>query len=201
MKKLHRVLGILMLIPLLLWAFTGAIFLFKPGYALAYGQLSIKLYPIDNTFHFNGSKKWSQIRLMRTILGNHLLVLEADQWKHLDPATLKARGKPSPDEVQALVADALAGLSGRYGTISWVEGTTAITDTDVAITLDWDTLSLQQKGPATLLIDTLYRIHYLQWFRSPALNEALGVMGLVFLVALSLLGISLLVRSKQYEST
>ena len=68
-----------------------------------------------------------------------------------------------------------------------------ITDTDVVITLDWDTLALKQKGPDTFLIDKLYRIHYLQWFDSPVLNQILGVIGLVLLVTLSLVGTSLLI--------
>jgi hypothetical protein len=191
----------MMLIPLLLWAFTGAIFLFKPGYDSAYEQLSPKLYPIDNTFHFNGRSEWSQIRLMKTVLGSHLLVLEGDHWKHLNPSTLKAKQKPTTDEVRALVADALRGLSDRYGTISDIEGSTVFTDTGVVVTLDWATLSLQQKGPDTFLIDTLYQIHYLQWFSSPVQNRALGVLGLISLVALSVLGISLLIRDKHDKST
>ena len=194
MRRLHKLLGILMLAPLLLWALTGAVFLFKPGYSSAYEQLSPKLYPIEDAFQFTGADNWSEITLKRTVLGYHLLVLEESQWKHLDPVTLKAKQRPTPEDIRLLVTDALGELSARYGNVSRVEGTTVFTDSDVVVTLDWDTLSLHQEGPDTYLINSLYKIHYLQWFNSPTLNQVLGVLGLLSLVVLSLVGTLLLVR-------
>lgn len=200
MKNLHRILGIVLLLPLLLWATTGAVFLVKPGYDAAYEQIAPKLYPIDEPLHVEGMSRWSDIRIIKTILGSHLLVLDNNHWKHLDPATLEPRQNPTPDDVLALVADALQGRSERYGTINRVEGLAAYTDTGVVVTLDWDTLSLRQTGPDTSIIDMLYRIHYLQWTPSPALNQLLGVLGLTLLFTLTVLGLFLFMRGKGGDS-
>ena len=40
-RLLHKIIGVVLLLPLLGWAATGAIFFIKPGYAGAYEQLAI----------------------------------------------------------------------------------------------------------------------------------------------------------------
>ena len=49
LRKLHRLVGIVMLLPFVGWAITGAIFFIKPGYGGAYEALAIKTYPIETT--------------------------------------------------------------------------------------------------------------------------------------------------------
>ena len=44
-------------------------------------------------------------KLSKSILGVHLLVLENDQWKQLDPATLETRPLPSSSDIEALNAE------------------------------------------------------------------------------------------------
>ena len=46
-RSLHRLIGILLLLPFVGWAVTGAIFFLKPGYAGAYDLLAVKTYPLD----------------------------------------------------------------------------------------------------------------------------------------------------------
>ena len=46
-RKLHRIAGIVMLLPLIGWAVTGAVFFLKPGYAGAYETLPVKSYPFE----------------------------------------------------------------------------------------------------------------------------------------------------------
>lgn len=196
MKKLHKYMGGLMLIPLLLWAITGLVFLIKPGYSSAYEQITPTLYSIDKPFHINGPGSWSQIKLLRTVLGYHLLVLERGQWKHLDPSTLQVRPQPTEGEIRALVQDAIATNGDRYDHIVGVDGFSVHTATDVVITLDWNSLSLRQKGADTRLIDTLYRIHYLQWFGSPVLDKMFGFIGLFFLAVMTCIGFALLFGAK-----
>jgi hypothetical protein len=86
------------------------------------------------------------------------------------------------------VADALAARAERYGGVSRVDGTTVETSTGARVTLDWNRLSLSQRGRDTDRIDALYRIHYLQWTGVPSLDKVLGFMGLTLLLALSGLG-------------
>jgi len=58
----------------------------------------------------------------------------------------------------------------------------------VEVRLDWNRLSLQQRGSDTALIDALYRVHYLQWTGVAALDQILGLLGLGLLIVMTLLG-------------
>jgi hypothetical protein len=133
--------------------------------------------------------------LVRTILGTHLLVRTDAGWQQLDPRTGRERPSPSADEVRRLVADAIAGNE-RYGQVRSVDGDTVRTTTGVVITLDWDRLSLSQRGPDTDRIDALYRIHYLQWTGIPAVDKVLGPAGLALVALLSALGLRLALRRR-----
>ena len=139
---------------------------------------------------------WLEARTLRTVLGNHLLVRTSDGWSHLDPATLRPRPLPGDADLRALLGDAIAADTARYGRIASLErgdgGTaSATTTTGVAIDLDWRTLSLSQSGRDTRRIDALYRVHYLQWTGIAAVDRALGVIGLVSLLALAVFGLRL----------
>jgi len=194
MNKLHKLLGLVMVVPVVLWAATGFVFLAKPGYSSAYGQITPTLYEFDRPVQFSGLGNWSQIKLLRTTLGYHLLTHEANTWTHRDPFTFAVKQTPTPDEVRALIRDVTKHNPQRYGAITSVEGSSVLTDTDVVITLDWNTLTMRQEGSDTRLIDTLYRIHYLQWLGSPLANKILGFFGLLLLLVLSLVGVSAYLR-------
>ena len=62
------------------------------------------------------------------------------------------------------------------------------------LTLDWDTLRLQQVGSDTHWIDRSYRWHYLQWSGVAWIDRILGVVGLVGLIVLTVLGLRLLLK-------
>jgi hypothetical protein len=190
-----------MMAPLVLWAVTGFIFLTKPGYEQAYEQLSPMLYAFDQTVQPNCSNSCTEMRLLKTVLGYHLLVRDEGSWKHLDPFTSEIKAPPTPAEITALVRDAINFSTERYGSITAVNENKIFTDTGVVITLDWNSLTLRQEGPDTRLIDTLYRVHYLQWFGSPALNRVFGIAGLIVLMALSCLGLATYLRGKNMGRT
>ena len=74
-RKLHRVIGLVMLLPLFGWALTGFIFFVKPGYEGAYELLQPKTYPMgDEKIAVTPDASWLEFRCFKTILGNHLLV-------------------------------------------------------------------------------------------------------------------------------
>jgi hypothetical protein len=58
--------------------------------------------------------------------------------------------------------------------------------------LDWNKLSLFQRGKDTDRIDLLYKIHYLQWTGIKPLDKVLGMLGILLVLALSALGARLL---------
>jgi hypothetical protein len=198
-KKLHRLIGLAIAAPLLLWALTGIVFLVKPGYAGAYDQLSPKRYEIRDTVRFLPAKGWREIKLFRTVLGDHLIVNDGGSWRHLDPATLQDRPPPSEKELKALIGDAITSDSERYGNIVNVQSGKVSTDTGVEITLDWSRVELAQHGRDTRLINTLYKIHYLQWLGEKKADKALGILGLLLLFALLASGF-IMVRKHRYST-
>lgn len=192
-KRIHQILGIIMLAPLLLWSITGFVFLTKPGYEGAYEQLQPKLYPINKALKIDVSG-WTEAKVYRTILGEHLLVKDQGEWKHLSLTDLQEQAFPSEQNFKLLVSDAISENRSRYGEILHLDGQTIYTDTGVRISLDWNTLSLRQKGQDTDLINTLYNIHYLQWLDSPTFNKVLGFLGLFLLIALSGFGFIMIIK-------
>jgi uncharacterized iron-regulated membrane protein len=193
-RKLHRVIGLVMLLPLVAWAATGAVFFTKPGYGAAYDALTIRTYPLDGPITVRPDPAWREVRHLRTILGLHLLARTDKGGVHLDPITLQPAARPRDEDVKRLIADAFAVNPSRYGQIVSLDGETATTDTGAVITFDWNRLALQQRGRDTDRIDRLYKIHYLQWTGEKTVDKFLGLAGLVQLVALGGLGARLAFR-------
>lgn len=196
-RRLHRVLGLTLLLPILAWAATGFIFFVKPGYRDAYSLLSARALPLDAPLTIAApDPAWLEMRALRTILGAHLLVRTVDGWSQIDPVTLRPRPLPGEAEIRSFLRDAMSADTARYGYIASIvrhdDGTAAATTTTgVAIDLDWSTLSLSQSGKDTRRIDALYRIHYLQWTGIKPLDRVLGVAGLVSLLGLAVFGLRL----------
>ena len=197
-RRTHRILGLVLLLPICGWALTGFLFFVKPGYAAAYGGLHVRGYPLDGASVPAPAPDWLEMKLTRTVLGDHLLVRKESGRAQLHPTTLNPRELPDDSAIRRLIEEAIAPERARYGEIARVTRnpgdppTASIeTTTGVTIELDWNNLSLQQSGRDTRRIDTLYRIHYLQWTGIKVLDRVVGVAGLASLVALAFLGLRL----------
>lgn len=190
-RTLHRVIGIILLLPFFGWALTGLVFFMKPGYEGAYEVLSLKTYPLERAVTLNPDPTWLEFRYLKTALGEHLLVRTGAGWSHLNPADGQPRGGPTEDEIRTLLKDAFSSNPRRYGNISKVSGNTASTDTGVEVTVDWKRLSLQQRGTDTDRIDLLYKVHYLQWTGVTVIDRVIGITGIVLVLALTILGAKL----------
>jgi hypothetical protein len=193
-RRWHRLLGLTLLLPLCGWIATAVIFFIKPGYAGAYDMPAVRTYAMSALPAAPLPAGALEARSLRTILGEHLLVRTKDGWTQDDPATLRPRRQPTPQEVRALIDDAVRENRQRYGQIVSVNGQTARTSTGVKIQLDWSSLSLQQRGADTDRIDLLYRIHYLQWTGIKSIDRILGIAGLALLLTLTILGFRLAFR-------
>ena len=183
-----------MLLPLVAWAVTGAFFFLKPGYGGAYESLAVKTYPIESAVSIPSNHAWLEARYLKTALGEHLLVRTDAGWQHLDARTLQERPSPAEPEMRTLIADALTANPVRYGRIASVAGNVVTTDTGVRVTLNWNRLSISQRGVDTDHIDGVYKIHYLQWTGNATADKVLGAAGLMMIVLLSGLGLKLLLR-------
>ena len=69
-----------------------------------------------------------------------------------------------------------------------MSGNTATTDTGVKVSIDWNSMSLQQRGRDTDRIDLLYKIHYLEWTGVKIVDRVLGLTGLILVMVLTTLG-------------
>jgi hypothetical protein len=193
-RVFHRIIGIVLLLPFFGWAVTGIIFLIKPGYEGAYEVLSLKTYPLDGAVPVRPDPAWPEFRYFRTVLGDHLVARTDSGWLHLNPADGKPRGAPAGDEIRLLLEDAFSANTCRYGSVSAVSGDTAVTDTGVKITMDWKRLYLQQRGRDTERIDLLYKVHYLQWTGFRSADRIIGLIGIVLVLALTILGAALAIK-------
>lgn len=195
-RKLHRIIGLLMLLPMIGWVTTGMVFFIKPGYESAYEIPVIATYPLDQNLSVEAEPDWLEIRLLNTILGDHLLVTTAAGTQHLNPRTLEALPPPAKEELRLLFEDVISGNRARYGSVVSIENTTARTTTGVVLELDWGRLRLSQRGEDTELIDLLYKVHYLQWTPWSGVNQVLGFGGLFLLVVLAVLGTRIYVSNR-----
>ncbi|WP_445398450.1 PepSY domain-containing protein [Zobellella sp. An-6] len=190
-RKLHRLLGLVLLLPLCGWALTGVVFFIKPGYQGAYEQLAIKARPLAERVEIRPEPHWRQVRLVGTVLGAHLLVTTEGPPLHLQPGSQQPLPPPDEAGLRRLLQDAVSVNPARYGDIVALEGNRARTSTGVSLSLDWNTLGLRQEGRDTRLINGLYRVHYLQWLPSAGANRVLGLAGLALLLAMALVGLRL----------
>ena len=193
-KRLHRWFGILLLLPLLGWIVTGAVFLIKPGYTAAYEILQVKTYPFTENIQIKSHPDWDEIRYLKTVLGLHLLVKINENWQQLDPHSLKQKLIPNDDALSRLFTDAIKHNKKRYGDRFTLKNGRAVTNTEIEITLDWNQMKFQQIGPDRKLISALYRIHYLQWTGNKLLDRFLALIALLILLLLTVLGLLLALK-------
>jgi hypothetical protein len=196
LNRAHRLIGIVLLLPIFGWALTGLVFFVKPGYAGAYEMLSVRTYPLDATATVAPQPTWLEYRYLRTVLGDHVIARTSAGWLNLDPHSMQQRPAPSEAQVRQVVNDAFAANPQRYGQITSVTDAVARTDTGVEVTLDWKQMKLQQHGGDTALIDLLYRIHYLQWTGVGAVDKMVGLLGLALLILTAIFGATLAFRKR-----
>ncbi len=193
-RKQHRLLGGILLLPFIAWSLTGMFFLLRPAYEQAYSPLSAKTYGVDEVNISTPPPQWQEMRLLKTVLGQHLLVREEGRWRQLHPETLETRPMPSDSDLVGLVEDAISQDSQRYGDLLQGETDPFRTSTGVTITVNWDSLSFYQQGVDTRWIDRIYSIHYLQWTGVALLDTVLGVTGLFLLLLMTITGSAMLLR-------
>ena len=177
--------------PLMIWSVTGIFFHIKPGYEQAYGKLQIKKYPLEYFPVTEFNANWKEVKFIKTILGSHLLVDDGNGWQHLNPKNFEPQPFPDSKQVAVLVADAISSNPHRYGKIKSIDGNRIITTTKAEITLNWDALTLTQRGEDTRMISGLYKLHYLQWTGNSLLDKVLGFLGPSILMVISFVGLLL----------
>lgn len=195
-KRLHKIIGLLLVLPIFGWTITGVIFFIKPGYQAAYDQLVVKTYPLEKSFVIPESKEWKEVRILKTVLGYHLLVKTDKGFQHLDPISLKDKKTPTSSELAGLLNDSFKDKLDRYGSVKSSDNFKVLTTTGIEVSVNWERLTLRQKGDDTDFINTLYKIHYLQWTPYDGINQYIGIIGLALLMTLTFLGLKIYISGK-----
>jgi len=185
-----------MLLPFIAWAITGVFFFIKPGYSEAYQSIHIKTYPSVSSLILPSDNTWTEVKSFRTVLGRHLLVKSEDAWTQVSLETFEPIKPPTKHDIKLLIEDAIQNDPTRYGKVHSIDGLLITTSTNIAINLNWHHMSLIQKGADTDFINTMYKVHYLQWSGVAAVDKILGIIGLVLVVILGLLGLKLSFKRK-----
>ena len=192
LREQHKLLGIALLLPFMAWSATGLFFLIRPAYEQAYEPLAVRQYALEQAPKVSPQPDWRELRWMQSVLGALLLVRrEGSGWVQLDPVTLRERPWPAEADLRTLAGDAISANPARYGQLVTIDGRRMTTDTGVAITFDWNTLSFTQQGRDTRWIDQVYSIHYLEWTGIAAVDKVLGVTGLLLLMYMTFTGFRL----------
>ena len=194
--KLHKWLGVLLLLPLIGWCITGAIFLYQPGYGEAYAPLQPRYYPLTNLPIVSVHSEWLEVRQVKTILGRHVLARTEQGWHQYQGDAITIRKRPSSAEIDRLLEDAISVDRDRYGVTVAKHADDYVTETGVRLKLDWNTMSIEQYGKDRALIDALYDIHYLRWTGIQAVDNVIAVLGLLCLVLTTVLGATLFFRHR-----
>lgn len=193
--KLHRYLGYALILPVILWALTGAFFLIKPGYKNAYEQLQIISYPLSSTLPLTPRPEWQEIAISRSILGSHYRIKVANKWQHINPLNNQTLSEPSSQSIISLLQDAIKHNPARYGSVLNYQDGVALTDTKVKLMFDWPRLSLRQQGADSRFFNTMYDIHYLRWTGNKVFDQWFGYIGLGLLVLMALTGVVMIKKS------
>ena len=61
-RTLHRILGLILVAPLVGWTVTGLLFFLKPGWDDAYSPLSVRTYPIADASVVPSGAGWLELR-------------------------------------------------------------------------------------------------------------------------------------------
>jgi hypothetical protein len=189
-----------MIFPFIAWAITGLFFFIKPGYSSAYESLPVKTYPlVDSEITLEiipEQQTWLEVRYLRSILGIHQIVKNNEGWQQVDPITKEVIKEPTQDQIDTLLNDAISINPDRYGQIETIDGLQITTTTNVNISVNWSEMRLYQKGEDTAFINTMYKIHYLQWTGLKSVDKVLGIIGLALVVILAMLGTVMTFRRK-----
>ncbi|HTF88095.1 MAG TPA: hypothetical protein VK843_06765 [Planctomycetota bacterium] len=214
MRRFHRALGMVLVLPLVLWVLTGLLFHVKLRYGEAYEALAVPRA---------AQPDWSLARISpASVLSSGLaeapLVLGvhpsgslvyfgklAGQPVAVDASTGEAIAPASTETARAWVAAALSASPHlqRYGSELSAETSTsrsARTGTDdpvlvlhysgaKTVRVDRITGEIAQTGALNDFIDASYRVHYLQWTPWKWANIALEILSIPLVLILAATGL------------
>lgn len=215
LRRLHRLGGLVLVLPLVVWMATGLLFHVKHRYAEAYEPLAVP---------FTANALWGRavfspamlqdrgvLDVGPAVLATHPrgLVVWCGQQGGRPVAIDSASGDTVPEATEETarlwLRDAVraSAHSARYGDVLRVEPTTVRSSRTAAedpafrfhlaggkrVTVDRVTGELSQTGDLNDFIDLTYRLHYLQWTPWKGVNAAIVLLAVPLVLGLALSGL------------
>lgn len=224
MRRYHRWLGLVLLLPLVAWVVTGLLFHVKHRYAEAYESLSVPIPrvewaradvsaadvitrglaepPIVLAPHPSGALAWFGARAGQPI------AIDATTGETISPAT----DELAREWMRAAIAQ--SEHAARYGVEIGSESATSRsartgvvdpalrvrTSGGKTVTVDRVTGEIRQTGDLNEFIDATYDVHYLKWTPWPAVNVGLVLFAIVLVLGLAGTGTRLLFAGRARNS-
>lgn len=213
-RQAHRWIGVILVLPLVVWGITGLLFHVKPGWVGAYEMLPYSRQAsrlpegILNPRQLAPDRKVARASYQNTTIGT-IAHLTTDDETLLFDATTGAQLSPLSEENARKLAGATASMSSyfgeRYGRIT----ETRIAEPYVEVHFEGGAVikvhrhrpELMQSGPDTDRINWLYRMHYLQWTGIASIDNVLGLVGIVLIWSLAFLGVWLALPRRRAVSS
>ncbi len=195
MRSVHRLLGALMVLPLLMWAVTGA--MIGSGNKGVGNEFILPPHEVSRSVTVVPDGIWVSARVVGTVLGDHLLLETDVGWRHVDPATGQSKPPPSERQLRTLLEDGFASNPERYGNIVDVSADSVLTDTGRRILVDWGSLTAVERGPDTDREALMVRLHKFALTGDSAFDSKLRLGAAAFVGLLCLFGLGLLVRGSE----
>lgn len=203
-RFLHRVLGLVLVAPLLAWSATGLLFLVKPGWTGAFEPLdAMSPKPLSPSAFVSPNDlplptPMTRLELGATALGpvyrirmgEETQLFDARSGRKLSPLDERAAAAVARDAARRSARPARYGdpvettLQASQAKVRFSEG--------VVVAVGRSDLSLSQSGPDTDWINRFYALHYLRWTGVRLLDQVVAVVALVGVWALALAGLVLL---------
>jgi uncharacterized iron-regulated membrane protein len=213
-RTLHRLIGITMTIPLLVWIVTGILFQVKYRYSEAYEPIGLKTPSVWSEAHVSPSELVNSGKMdagAKLELFTHPSKVPAYAGVHsgMPVAVNAGTGEYIPEateeEMKHWADDAveLSHNAARYGAIikrsdgKRLSALTGVQDPAMVfeysegktVTVDRITGEMSQTGKINDWIDWTYQLHYLQWTPWRAINIALMIIAVPLTFALALSGL------------
>lgn len=211
-RRLHRLLGLCLVAPFLLWTATGLLFLLKPGWRGAYEGLDafqetpfdpLGVVPLSLAVGKPGESGAAvHVELGSTALGLVYRIVEPETTRIVDARSGTVLSPLERDAAVKVAVDAASRSASpqRYGDVvearEQEDAVEVVFAGGATVAVGRDDLSIAQYGADSARIDALYRIHYLQWTGVPAIDRPLALAAIAGTWALAVLGLRLFRRPR-----
>ena len=201
MRRAHRLLGLLAVLPLLAWLASGLLLALIGPEANAVETVVLPTQPIGRAVTVYPEPGSTEARVFASPLGNHLLQKTDFGWRHLDPSTGQLKEVPTESQLRALLSAAFETDPEGFGEIDLVTADSTMTSTGRVVLLDWPSFTATYRSDVTEQVRLLTRIHGLGITGDPAVDRWLMVVGASLGCLLALLGGVLLMKEEGVSET